>query len=140
MKKCLSIIVILLLGYGGVFANDFIDTKEVSLKKDEQIKIIVKYDSVEKLLKFRWTLYINGGLVLLKSYDKIVSQNILYLRHKNRSFRVELKPRGADYYNVPYLLVKFKKFDYELNRAFFELYLSDDNMQIQLKYLNNEEE
>lgn len=120
-------------------ANEFRDTKEISLSKDEQVRVIVKYASVEKLLKFRWTLFTNGGLVFLKSYDKIVSQNMLYLRHKNRSVRVELKPRGADFYNVPYLLIKFKKFDYETNRAFFDLYLSDDTMQIQLKYLKNEE-
>ena len=109
---------------------------EISLKKDEQKKILVKYGSIEKIFKFRWTLYKNNGLVIFRSYDKIVAQNILYLRHKNQSFRIELKPRGYDFYNVPYILVKFKEFDYETATAKFGLYLSDDKMQISLENLN----
>ena len=118
-------------------ANDFIDIRKISLKKDEQTKILVKYGIQEKIFKFRWTLYKNGGLVIHKVYDRSVSQNILYLRHKNQSFRVELKPRGADFYNVPYLLVKFKKFDYEKKKANFEIFLSDTKSQIKLEYLKN---
>ena len=72
-----------------------------------------------------------------RSYDRAVSQNILYLNHKNQSFRVELKSRGADFYNVPYVLVKFKEFDYEKKEALLEIFLSDDRSQISLKYLKN---
>ena len=118
-------------------ANDFIDIRKISLKKDEQTKILVKYGTKEKIFKFRWTLFKNGGLVIHKAYDRSVSQNILYLRYKNQSFRVELKPRGADSYNVPYLLVKFKKFDYEKREANFEIFLSDTKSQIKLEYLKN---
>lgn len=117
------------------YANDFRDIHKIFLKKDEQTKILVKYDLKEKLFKFRWTLYKNGGLVIHRSYDKVVAQNILYLRHKNQSFRVELKPRGADFYNVPYILVKFKKFNYEKDEAEFELFLSDERNQLLLEYL-----
>ena len=123
----------LTLLFGTVKANNFRDTMEVSLQKDEQKKILVKYDSNERLFKFRWTLYKNGGLVIHRSYDGIVAQNILYLRNKNRSFRLELKPRGADFYNVPYVLVKFKEFEAQKKEAKFELFLSDDKMQIELK-------
>lgn len=115
-----------------IFAGEFRDIKEISLKKDEQKKILVKYDLNERLFKFRWTLYKNGGLVIHRSYDKEVAQNILYLRHKNQSFRLELKSRGADFYNVPYVLVKFKEFDYEKKEAKFKLMLSDEKMQIEL--------
>jgi len=124
----------LLLFNAVLFANDLEDVKEFSLKKDEQKKILVKYDNKIRLFKFRWTLYINDGLVILRSYDKTVAQNILYLNYRNQSFRVELKTRGADFYNVPYILVKFKKFDAKKNIAKFELYLSDDKDQIRLKY------
>jgi len=125
---------------GSLWANDFRDTTEVSLQKDEQKKILVKYDSNERLFKFRWTLYKNGGLVIHRSYDGVVAQNILYLRSKNRSFRLELKPRGADFYNVPYVLVKFKEFNFEKKEAKFELFLSDDKMQIELQDLKNVKE
>ena len=132
MKQFLQVFLFLTLLSGCVGANDFRDIREISLKKDEQKKILVKYSSNERLFKFRWTLYKNGGLVIHRSYDGMVSQNILYLRHKNQSFRLELKPRGADFYNVPYVLVKFKEFDHEKKEAKFELFLSDDKMQIEL--------
>lgn len=137
MQSFIRIFIFLALSFSVVNANDFREVRVIKLKKDEQKKILVKYDEQEKLFKFRWTLYKNGGLVLFRSYDKIVAQNILYLKHKNQSFRLELKPKGADYYNVPYLLVKFKEFDYEKNEAIFELFLSDEKMQIKLKYLKN---
>jgi len=138
MKSFLKVILFVLFAFSILNGNEFRDIKKISLKKDEIKKIIIKYDGYEKLFKFRWTLYKNGGLVIFRSYDQIVAQNILYLRNKNQSFRVELKPRGADFYNVPYLLVKFTKFDYEKNKAIFKLFLSDEREQIRLKYLKNE--
>ena len=135
MKLILQVFFLFLITFGTISANDFRDIVEISLKKDEQKKILVKYGKFEKLFKFSWTLYKNGGLVIFRSYDKIVAQNILYLRHKNQSFRLELKSRGADRYNVPYVLVKFKKFDYETNEATFELFLSDEKEQVTLKYI-----
>ncbi len=140
MKSILQVFLFLTLLFSSIWANDFRDTTEVSLQKDEQKKILVKYDSFERLFKFRWTLYKNGGLIIHRSYDGVVSQNILYLRNKNQSFRLELKPRGADFYNVPYVLVKFKEFDREKKEAKFQLFLSDDRMQIELHNLKNVKE
>ena len=125
----------MVLTFSTTFSNDFREVKEILLKKDEQKKILVKYDNKEKLFKFRWTLYKNGGLVIFRSYDKIVAQNVLYLRHKNQSFRVELKTRGTGLFNVPYLFVKFNKFDRETHTAEFELLLSDRKEQIELEEL-----
>ena len=135
MKIFFKFFIFLVLTFSVLNANEFRDVKTISLKKDEIKKIVVKYDGFEKLFKFRWTLYKNGGLVIFRSYDKIVAQNILYLRHKNQSFRVELKPRGADFYNVPYFLLKFKEFNDEKKEAVFKLFLSDEKEQIRLKYL-----
>ena len=118
-------------------ANEYRDIVTIKLKKDEHKKILVKYGNSEKLFKFRWTLYTNGGLVVLRAYDRVVAQNVLYLRHKNQSFRLELKTRGADFYNVPYILVKFKEFNFQTNEATFQLFLSDKKMQINLKFLEN---
>src|SRR3989339_563071 len=94
-KFYLHVITLLAFSYSFIFASDLVETKEILLKKDVQKKILVKYADKEKLFKFRWTLYKNGGLVVFRSYDKIVAQNVLYLRHENQSFRVELKTRGA---------------------------------------------
>ena len=118
--------------FSNLFSNDFRDIHKISLKKDEEIKIYVKYANRNKLFKFRWTLYKNGGLVIHRRYDGVVGQNILYLNHTNQSFRVALKPSGLQVFNLPYLLVKFKEF--KKNMAKFEIYLKDDNEEINLKY------
>ncbi|WP_297482882.1 hypothetical protein [Sulfurimonas sp.] len=128
---------VLLFFSSAIFANNYVYTKEISLKKDEQKKILVKYDSKEKLFKFSWTLYINGGLVMHRSYDKIVAQNILYLNGKNQSFKLELVTRGANYYEPPYVLVKFKEFNAQKNEAVFQLFLHDKNSEIKWKFLKN---
>jgi len=120
-------------------ANTYRDMVKVSLKKDETKRVLVKYGKIQKLFQFRWTLFVNDGLIILKSYDDIVSQNILYLNHKNQSFRTELLSRGANNYKTPYILVKFLKFDYEKNKAKFELFLSDDEVRVRVKYLKNDE-
>ena len=137
MRTVLQVFITLIVLMSSSFANEYRDIKKISLQKDEQKKILVKYDSYERLFKFRWTLYQNEGLVVLRSYDRKVAQNILYLNSKNQSFKVELKARGSDYYEVPYLLVKFKKFNYEKNAAEFEMFLSDEKMQLELKELKN---
>ncbi|MCF6340000.1 MAG: hypothetical protein L3J10_04505 [Sulfurimonas sp.] len=137
MKFFLQVFTLLLFSFSFMYANDLRQISEIALKKDEQKKILVKYNDKKKLFKFSWTLYKNGGLVVFRSYDEIVAQNILYLRHQNQSFRVELKPRGSDFYNVPYLLVKFKKFDEKTSKAEFEVFLSDDKFQITLQDLQN---
>ena len=135
MKQFLQVFILLLSLNSNTFAIDFKDMEEISLKKDEQKKILVKYGRVEKLFKFSWTLYVNGGLVIFKSYDKIVSQNVLYLRYSNNSFKFDLKPKESTIAEAPYILVKFKEFDYEKNEAQFELFISDRKMQILLEYL-----
>jgi len=135
LKTILHVFVLLAFSSSFIFADNFTEIREISLKKDEQKKILVKYADKEKLFNFRWTLYKNGGLVIFRSYDKIVAQNVLYLRERNQSFRVELKSRGADFYNVPYMLVRFKEFKEASKEAVFEILLSDDKKQIKLEDL-----
>ena len=118
-------------------ANNYTETVDINLKKDDEQKILVKYGNTQRVFKFRWTLYVNGGLVVFRSYDKIVAQNVLYLRHKNQSFRLELKTRGASNYAVPYVLVKFNEYDFETQEAKFQLFLSDKNAEITLEYLDD---
>jgi len=137
MKFILRVLFLCLFTLGYASANEYADIRIIKLKKDEQKKILVKYGASQKLFKFRWTLFTNGGLVVFRSYDRIVAQNVLYLRHRNQSFRVELKTKGADFYNVPYILVKFKEFNYETNEASFEIFLSDRKSQVSLEYLEN---
>ena len=137
MKLFLQVFIVFTLHFSVVFGDEYRDVKTITLKKDEQKKILVKYGDITKLFKFNWTLYQNGGLVIHRSYDRIIAQNILYLREKNRSFRLELKPRGAEHFNTAYLLVKFKEFKYETGESVFELFLFDRKMEVNIKYLKN---
>ena len=137
MRAVLQIFLALSLLSSVTFANDFRELFKISLKKDEQKKILVKYANKDKLFEFRWTLYVNDGLVTLYKYDDFVAQNMLYLNHKNQSLRVKLRDDGKNYYNPPYFLLKFKDFDAKKQEAKFELYLYDPAMQIELKFLKN---
>ncbi|MDQ7042497.1 MAG: hypothetical protein Q9M34_03095 [Sulfurimonas sp.] len=114
-------------------AIEFTDMYEISLKKDESTKFLVKYNNYIREFKFRWTLYVNEGLVIFHSYDAKMSQNILYLNTTNQSFKVFLKQSSSANYEAPYLLVKFKEFDLKKNRAKFEVFLSDKKSQIKLE-------
>lgn len=138
MRLILRLFITLVLLFSVSEAIEFRDMQKISLKKDEQTKILVKYRNNIRLFKFRWTLYVNEGLVLFRSYGGEVAQNILYLNTRNQSFKVYLKTKGADHYEVPYILVKFKEFDYAKNSADFELFLSDKKSQIELEYLKND--
>ena len=139
MKFLIGIFIIFLLFSSVSEALDVKDRRKVSLKKDEQTRILVKYGTYTRLFTFRWTLYTNEGLIILRSYDKEVAQNILYLNSTNQNFRLLLKAKGADHYNVPYFLVKFKEFDRKKHEAVFEIFLSDRQDQIRLKYLKKGE-
>ncbi len=119
------------------FASGFKESREILLKKDEQKNIFVKYANKKKLFTLRWTLYTDGALVIFRSYDKIVAQNVLSLRHENQSFRLELMPKGVKYSQRAYLLVKFKEFKEESKEALFELFLFDKDKLVELEELKN---
>lgn len=136
MRQFLQVLFFLSVFLSSVHAIEFKEVKVIKLIKDQEKKILVNYDTFSKLFTFRWTLYKNSGLVVFHSYDKYVFQNMLYLNYKNQYFKQKLKSRGADLYNTPYLLVKFKEFNYETREATFELLLSDNKAQISLDYLD----
>ncbi len=139
MKIFLKIILILSVFFSMGIALDYKQTKRIELAKDEEKKILVNYDGFSKLFKFRWTLFKNGGLVIHRSYDNVISQNILYTRHKNNFIKLKLKSRGAGNYDVPNLLIKFKEFNYQTNKAVIELFLYDRDGIISLEYLDKKE-
>ena len=128
-------VLLFLLSASSLLATNLLKIKEYYLEKDETKKILVKYASSQKVLSFRWTLYKNDGLVVLSSYDRIVSQHLLYMNHQNQSFRIELKPRGAYESASPYMIIKFDEFDFEKRKAKFSLWLQDRRQEILIKYL-----
>lgn len=134
MRSLWYLLLIIALGSTAVNA-EWQETKEIRLKKDVTQTVIVRYDDQQRLLTFRWTLFTNGELVIHRSLDEFVAQNILSLSHKNQSLRVEFTPRGKKYGAISYLFITFKRFDLEKKEAVFELLLHDDEKKIVLKYL-----
>jgi hypothetical protein len=133
MIRALLVLLMLLFSYS--LADEWKPSKSVALKKDANVFILVKSGALQRLFDFRWTLYKNGSLVILRSYDGFVAQNLLSLKRKNRSFKVELLPKGLDFRMVPYLMVTFKSFDFKKNEAHFDIYLSDNDEKVLLQYL-----
>ncbi|WP_373072711.1 hypothetical protein [Sulfurimonas sp.] len=134
MKTLLRFFLVLIIISSTSYALDFKQTIIIKLKKDEQKKFLVKYENFVKLFDFRWTLYKNGGLVIHRSYDKMVAQNILYKRYKNNSFRLDLKSRGeSQKFSTPYILVKFEEFDYKTDEAVLKMFLYDNVGKVSLE-------
>jgi len=137
VKFSIRSIFLLLLLFTFGHANEYRYSENLELSKDEHKIFLVKYAKNEKLFKFRWTLYANGGLVVLRSYDRIVAQNTLFLRAKKRSIKVDLMPKGAGYGNVPHILIKFIEYDYAKNKAIFKLLLADKNLEVNLEHFED---
>ncbi len=133
MKVFIRILITFLLLFRTLESAEFAEMYEISVKKDESTKFLVKYNNYIREFKFRWTLYVNDGLVIFHSYDNKLGQSLLYLNTTNQNFKVFLKQQSSASYEAPYLLVKFKEFDFEKNRAKFEVFLSDKKSQIKLE-------
>lgn len=92
-----------------------------SLKKDE----FAIYDVDDKPLYFRWTLFINRGLVMHYAYDGFPYQNVLYREYKRDAFRIPLKQRPDDHMEAPYLMVVFEGMQEGNKAADFAVYVYD---------------
>ncbi len=130
-----SFLLVFVLLFVSSSADEWKPIKSVSLQKDQLERIVVHSGALKKLLEFRWTLYSNNALVILRSYDDFVAQHVLRSHYKSRSFRVNLLSRGKNRMMGPYLLVTFKHFDFKAKKALFDIYLSDDDEQVELKFL-----
>ncbi len=100
-------------------------TKEVRLKKDQIQTVIVREGPLLKVLKFRWTLFAGEGLVMHLNYNDRASQFILYKHYKKDTYRVRLLPKVSTFKRVPYLYLKFKKFDHKTSKAHFDILIDD---------------
>ena len=115
-------------------------TREIRLAKDQTEQIMVNSEGMQKLLTFRWTLYANERLVMFRSYDGIPTQHTLRPNHHNQSIRTELAAVMPKSMRMPYVLIKFKAFDFEKREALFELLLQDKVELYTLKFLRDREE
>ncbi len=104
---------------------------EVELRKDQTAAYQIAIDDKMYTLQFRWTLFVNEGLVMLYKLDKFPFQNILYKDYKLNSFKIELKNRAENAYYKPYAIVVFKDFDAKKKLATFSVFIRDEKRPLQ---------
>jgi len=91
MSRTLFLLTLLSLSllYGGQY-REWKYSKTFVLKKD-QLQHVVIYDGEKKhQLSFRWTLYVNHGLVMHVDYDGHTYQPLLSTRYRLQRFKVDL--------------------------------------------------
>ncbi|WP_457596512.1 hypothetical protein [Hydrogenimonas sp.] len=100
------------------------------LRKDQTQHVRILAHEREHLLAFRWTLFVNGGLVMHVKYDGHRFQPLLYRDFRRNAFRVDLfaKPDDASAlrFETPYALLVFRKFDSRKRLATIELKIKSD--------------
>jgi hypothetical protein len=96
---------------------------DVSLKKDEIQRFIVRDPVREKIFYFYWTLFINDGLVVNSNYDKYPKQHVLYKKFKLDAFRVKLMRKANYKREGSYIRVEFQYFDIYDKKALFRIYV-----------------
>lgn len=134
----LRILLLLSLGLHVSMAKDYKAVEQISLKKDQRERLAIKSEGSRRILEFRWTLYANENLVVLRNFDDSVTQHMLKLNHTNQSFRIELLPHTAYKVKVPYILVKFTGFDFQKDEGQFDIFLQDEKEEIEWEFLKSE--
>ena len=132
-----KLFLVLFTCFSFVFAADGEDSainwnyrNQVELKKDELARYTLAIDDKIYNLDFRWTLFVNEGLVMLYKFNKFPYQNILYKDYKLKSFKIKLKNRAENAFYEPYALIVFEDFDTKTKKAKFTVLLMDDKSSI----------
>ncbi|WP_353662406.1 hypothetical protein [Hydrogenimonas sp. SS33] len=121
----------LLFGAGSNSPNgDWTFEDTFALKKDQRQYIEIHAKQKTHRLTFRWTLYQNGGLVMLVKYDGHRYQPLLYADYKRDGFRIDLfsKPNDASpmQFVTPHALLLFKRFDEKKREAWIDVKIKAD--------------
>jgi len=108
-----------------LFGGRYWDSQyDVTLKKDE-VSTYQIFDPVRvKNLTFRWTLYINKGLVIVLNFDGYPYQFLLYKDYNRSSFRIPLKKKRS------FVMVEFYEFDLKKREAKFRTLFKNSKADI----------
>ncbi len=127
MRKVIVLLLLLSFTWLQGAEDDF--TTQVSLEKDQFQTLVVHEEKILHVLKFRWTLYANDGLVMHLNYDDRVSQFILYNQYKKATYKVRLLPKKTLSKQAAFLYLTFNKFDYKEKKAYFDILVNDPEEQ-----------
>ncbi len=121
----MSKFVLIILFCINIFASspNWASKEIIKLKKDEYYQKIIEDGVRKKRLYFRWTLYMNEGLVTHLNYDGFNHQFILYKHYGLNSFRLNLLPKNHYERDPSFLFLIFKDIDIIAGVATLELYI-----------------
>jgi hypothetical protein len=102
----------------------------IYLKKDYPAIYKIFYNNKVYILKFRWTLFKNRGLVMLYNYENHPFQNILYKNYQLNGYRIYITKN--DELNDPYLMLYFKNFKDNVAEFNILIYNPEQNIRIKL--------
>ena len=136
-KQTFFLLLFFMVPLGAINLNYFNATYERALLKDQTLYINVYDRGSKRLIRFRWTLFHNQGLVTISHLFGEPRQHILYARYKQNSikFPLALKDEEKSLYH-PYLLITFLGYDYTTKRAKFEIRHKDASNQTRIELKN----
>ncbi|WP_456401929.1 hypothetical protein [Hydrogenimonas sp.] len=132
MSRLLAVILLLFLSLASAKEGGWDHRASFNLKKDRWQSVEIREGERVHVLKFRWTLYKNGGLIMHVRYGKRRFQPLLSMQYRLDAFKIELFPKADDasrtQFETPYALIVFKAFDEEGGRAYLDLMIRDYGM------------
>jgi len=119
-----------------VFSFSWDYTHEFNLKKDEvaKIKVIKREDSSVRFIDLRWTLYVDGSLILLAKFDGFPTQYRLKQEYKRNSIKIYLRDDYVDGFKRAYLIVSFK--DMNSNKAKLVANITDVKKAFKIEFID----
>jgi len=102
----------------------------IYLKKDYPAIYKIFYNGEVYILKFRWTLYKNRGLVMLYNYQNHSFQNVLYKNYQLNGYRLYITKQ--DKVDDPYLMLYFRNFKNRIAQFDILIYNPKKNIRIKL--------
>ncbi len=109
------------------------------LKKDQIAKVKIFKSDGSKLsgdLRFRWTLFVNEGLVLLVKYEGFPTQYVLYKKYQRDSIRIWIKKKPSKEWLASYLLIQFSDFDLKKDLAFLKVFIKDPSKDMDVSFID----
>ena len=102
----------------------------IFLQKDYPVIYKIFYKNKTYILKFRWTLYKNDGIVMLYNYENYPFQNILYKNFQTNGFKKFIALNDKPY--SPYFMIYFKDFNNNVAKFDFLIYNPKKNITIKI--------
>ena len=134
--KIVIFLSVLCLSLFGAGESSWSFLKQLKLKKD-QISYIkwIENESVFHMT-LRWTLFKNGGLVVLMNKNGFPTQHVLYKKRDLDSLSFQLVPDIAHFGDRVYLLIKFDSFKLVKNvrYAFLDISIKDPKQRVLVEF------